>query len=603
MMKHILNNYSEAMGLTLLHSLWQGVIVFVFFAIVFYLLKTSSQRYWAGILALISQFFFSILTFFYFFDSKVTLENMAYPAISSGDEINGFMSLFMEYIDTISLFWLVGIMLLFGRMSVGLLYIQSLRKDVLKSLKPEVKNLYLSLKNKLKIAKSVQLFESAKVTVPMTLGWLKPIVLLPVGLASGLNVKQLEAILAHELAHVKRQDFLINILQSIIEIVFFYHPLVWIISAKVREERENSCDDLALKACGNDKVALAKALASVASYELQPQYAMAFGKKNNSLKNRIKRILGYYPQRSFTILNWGVTALILVVTVGGYVYASPDEESAKLKTETPTIYRAESIRNKISSDSIPRFKSQNTSVVKEVFDEIISHRKIERELTIDLPIRKDIPSDGITLEESEITQYKPKYNQKDSTNFSIAHSNVYTTDWKLRSMIKSLSGSNKNSDIRINKGKLLVDDIEMPESEYQSLFKHLEKSYSKNKFFYDDNFIFRRENGNVRVYFLNKHFRNENFDSFIERWNRSQQVREFQKRLKKAGVLNTRKDFVLDWNQDSTVINGEVLSEKKHKKVLKVLDKMATYESFDSYPEGFKLEKKGIRTKLTGCQE
>lgn len=604
-MRHTLSKISEALGMTLLHSLWQGVLVFTLFVIVFCFFKKSSVRYWAGLLALVLQLFISLCTFLYFHREVVSVENAPYFfVISNNEDPYSFMSAFMKYTNTISMFWLLGVMVLFGRMSVGLFYIRSLRKDVLDTLDNNVKSLYTVLKNRIVGVKQVPLFESIKVTVPMTVGWIKPIVLLPIGFASGLELRQLEAILAHELAHVKRQDYLMNIIQSIIEVVFFYHPVVWIISGKIREERENCCDDIALEICENDKLVLAKALSSVANFELQPHYAMAFGAKNNSFKNRVKRVLGYYPQRSFTILNWTVTALILVIGSLGYVYASSEEESSLIESKTIDATRTNPLVKSIKANgSLPHFTPKASSVFKDVFEEVINHRKTEQKMELDLPVRNvSVMSKEILLEKKEIKDLIQEESFRDST-FSIANSNVYTSDWKLRSMIKSLNGSNKNSDIRISKGKLYVDNVEMPESDYQSFFKHLEKSYSKMMFFYDDNIVFRKENGKVRVYFLNRDFKIERFDAFIERRSLSLEVKEFSKRLKKAGILNTTKDFVLDFNQDSTVIDGKVLSEKKHKKVQKVLDKMSADQSFDSYPNGFKLEKKGISTKLSGCQE
>ena len=98
----------------------------------------------------------------------------------------------------------------------------------------------------LRIRRPVRLLESALVDVPMVIGWLRPVILLPASALSGLTPQQLEAIIAHELAHIRRHDYLINLLQSLIETLLFYHPAVWWVSRQIRREREHCCDDLAV---------------------------------------------------------------------------------------------------------------------------------------------------------------------------------------------------------------------------------------------------------------------------------------------------------------------------------------------------------------------
>ena len=118
------------------------------------------------------------------------------------------------------------------------------------------------LSRRLHIATPVKLLESTLVDVPTVIGWLKPVMLLPASALAGLAPAQLEAIFAHELAHVRRHDYLVNLLQTVVETLLFYHPAVWWLSARIRAERENCCDDLAVALCG-DPVAYARALADL----------------------------------------------------------------------------------------------------------------------------------------------------------------------------------------------------------------------------------------------------------------------------------------------------------------------------------------------------
>ena len=108
-----------------------------------------------------------------------------------------------------------------------------------------------SFRYKLKLAKPVRLLESARVNVPVVIGFIKPVILVPVGMLTGFSSDEVESILAHELAHVVRNDYLINILQSVAEIILFYNPALWWISGTIRKEREKCCDDIAVFLCGN----------------------------------------------------------------------------------------------------------------------------------------------------------------------------------------------------------------------------------------------------------------------------------------------------------------------------------------------------------------
>ena len=113
---------------------------------------------------------------------------------------------------------------------------------------------------RLGVERAVRLLASANVDVPSVVGHFKPVILLPASLISGLTPDEIEAILAHELAHIRRHDYLINLIQTTFETLLFYHPAVWWISREIRRERENCCDDLAVQACGN-RVAYARTLA------------------------------------------------------------------------------------------------------------------------------------------------------------------------------------------------------------------------------------------------------------------------------------------------------------------------------------------------------
>src|SRR5690606_23924410 len=151
-----------------------------------------------------------------------------------------------------------------------------------------------SLSAALGLYHKVQVLTSTLVRTPITYGYLKPVILLPASLVFSLSPAQMEAIIAHELAHIKRNDYLVNLLQSCMEVVFFFHPCFWWVNQLVNQERENATDDLAL-AAGVSSYDLAYGLAEVANYSGSPapDMALAASGNNHTTLQRIKRILGH----------------------------------------------------------------------------------------------------------------------------------------------------------------------------------------------------------------------------------------------------------------------------------------------------------------------
>ena len=135
----------------------------------------------------------------------------------------------------------------------------------------------------------IRIVELPHVDVPLVVGCLRPIVVLPIAAISQLNAAQVEAILAHELAHVRRHDYLVNLMQTLAETLLFYHPAVWWLSARIRDEREHCCDDVAVAVCG-DPVGYAAALAELEAWR-SGELSLAAAATGGSLLNRVRRIL------------------------------------------------------------------------------------------------------------------------------------------------------------------------------------------------------------------------------------------------------------------------------------------------------------------------
>jgi GWxTD domain-containing protein len=176
------------------------------------------------------------------------------------------------------------------------------------------------LRVRLGIERAVKLLNSARVSSPIVIGWMRPAILLPLGCMSGLSQSQIEAILAHELAHIRRHDFLVNLMQSIVEALFFYHPAVWWVSSQLRREREHCCDDLAVEVTG-DRLAYANALTQLEQRRCALMPKGAFAATGGILKKRIERLLGInrapqFPRSIAIVLFATATAVAGLIAQG-----------------------------------------------------------------------------------------------------------------------------------------------------------------------------------------------------------------------------------------------------------------------------------------------
>lgn len=186
--------------------------------------------------------------------------------------------------------WLLGLLTCSTRLVLGWWTVRRLRTTAISLVSDQLLHIFGMMIASLRLRRSVRVFESSLVRVPVVVGYFRPIVLVPVAVAAGFPADQIEVLLAHELAHIRRHDYLWNLLQTVIETIFFYHPAIWWISHQIRSTREECCDDVALAACGS-RAAYAQALASLEELRNRvPAIALAAG--GGSLVSRIRRIAG-----------------------------------------------------------------------------------------------------------------------------------------------------------------------------------------------------------------------------------------------------------------------------------------------------------------------
>ena len=239
-----------------------------------------------------------------------------------------------EFLACIVLAWLAGAAVLWIRLAGGWVVAARMRSMLVRRAPREWQETLRNLGARIRLSRSVPLLLSALVQVPTVVGWLRPVVLVPVGALGGLPAEYLEALLVHELAHIRRHDLLVNMLQSVAEGLLFYHPAVWWISGHIRAERELCCDEVAVAVSG-DALTYAHALAHLESCRPAHLHA-SLAANGGSLADRIARLLGKPRPAVHPGLGPVVTIVVLLATAAYGVFGQSD---AHPSFEVATIKR------------------------------------------------------------------------------------------------------------------------------------------------------------------------------------------------------------------------------------------------------------------------
>ncbi len=215
----------------------------------------------------------------------------------------------------LAVFWIAGVVLYFAKTLGGLIRAQLLKRGASVLAGDEWACKFISVALCRSQGGSVRLLESDRIGVPTVIGWLKPVVLMPAGAAAEFAPEQLDALLAHEFAHIRRRDYLVNLLQTSIEILLWYHPAIWWVALQVRAERECCCDDEAVAVCGD---ALTYARALTRAERLRSALKLAVALSSAPLLNRIRRLTEMKtPQLSrVAVCLIGVFAVSLILAAG-----------------------------------------------------------------------------------------------------------------------------------------------------------------------------------------------------------------------------------------------------------------------------------------------
>jgi len=318
----------HSLGWALIHSIWQGAILYTLLRILLFLMPglAAKVKYHLSFMTLAALFAWFAGSFYQEWHrlQAITIKVTEGAANASGQKVFFIKSFPQQtsyvpdtvllqverYFPVLIALYVAGVLLLSIRFVVNLFQINRLRRRGVMPAPGYLMEMLQGLRERLNIEKKVQLLLTETVNVPVMFGALKPIILLPVASLNQLTTDQLEAILLHELAHVKRNDYLLNILQCVVETILFLSPFTWLISAMARREREHCCDDMVLEHT-QQPLPYAKALAVLEAHRLnQGTLAMAATGPNNQLLNRIKRLM----EMKKSSLNNSQLVILFVVT-------------------------------------------------------------------------------------------------------------------------------------------------------------------------------------------------------------------------------------------------------------------------------------------------
>ena len=319
---------TQALSTALLHFIWQGIAGGIVLAIALLLLRKSSasSRYVASCLVLAVLALSPVITGWIAYQASPV--SSAVPAIAAGVK-SGEAALVAAASESAASsppvnfeawvlpLWAAGVIAFALRLAWASGHASSLRRQGVAA-DESIQSLVQSLAERAGIRRAIRVLMSSLAEVPSVVGWIRPVVLLPAAVVVGLTPQQLEVLIAHELAHVRRHDYFVNILQMVVETLLFYHPVVWWVSSRIRYERELCCDDLAVRSCG-DVMSYARALAQLERLRAAGP-TLAMGSASGPLLHRIQRLLGhgrveYGPSK----LMCGVGLFIGILTLGFFM--------------------------------------------------------------------------------------------------------------------------------------------------------------------------------------------------------------------------------------------------------------------------------------------
>jgi beta-lactamase regulating signal transducer with metallopeptidase domain len=373
----------RALCWTLLHSLWQGLILAIVAGAVMLLTKKARSATRYTLLATLVMGFLLLSGYTFFREFRLPAGRMpeivqhvapvtdiggitALPASGQAVRTN-FADQLVQYFNThaavVVVLWFIVFLARFVKLLSGLVYAQRVRHYQTSEVAAEWRERLAELMQRLRISRPVRLLESALIQVPVAVGWLKPVILVPVGMLAQLPADQVESILLHELAHISRRDYLFNLAQNIVDTLFFFNPALLWVSSLIRTERENCCDDVAIRE-SRSRRRLIEALVSFHEYQQSARgWSLGFAGEKNGLVKRVERIV---RKRNHS-LNPGERLLLMVGVIllcGAFVTVNRGRTSVRVAVKTVAVDKSVEVKTTRVVMTIPAVRKKRSDPVR-----------------------------------------------------------------------------------------------------------------------------------------------------------------------------------------------------------------------------------------------
>lgn len=376
----------QAFGWALLHSLWQGFLIFACLRLVLYVWSHMSARikYNLSYLSLTGIFAWFCITLYQQVTAALRIRQATWVMIETGvrqrhlevppiyqsqSTIKHFIPQLEMWFPVLVGLYVTGVAVMSIKLIMDLVQLKQIRNKQVLPIDAVWEKHLERLTARLRIPRKVQLLISTQIQVPVMIGFLKPLILLPVAMFNNLTTEQLEAILLHELAHIKRNDYLLNIFQSIVETILFFNPFIWWITKNIRLEREHCCDDLVI-ASQVQPLQYAKALVALEEYRLTVNaLAMAAADNKQHLFHRIKRIMEM-KTKNINYTQKLLAVLIIAVSLVAIAWLNPIQARAKkTASKSPAPVLTKISRTLLGDTTAPKGNVHTEEQEQDEFDQ------------------------------------------------------------------------------------------------------------------------------------------------------------------------------------------------------------------------------------------
>ncbi|MBC6993411.1 M56 family metallopeptidase [Neolewinella lacunae] len=531
----------EALGWTILHSLWQGLLLAAVLWLASRACRRAQVRYGLAYGTLLAQLAVSLLTFSWVYVPAVA--GPGSPTLPPGETLFNFSNAApgSAWDPTVLLFWTVvfwAFGLVIGTVRLGLSFgrVRRMQRKVEGAVPADFQAKVLRLAQRLGCQRKFRIGLSQYIDGPALVGHLRPMLLFPIALVNQLTPEQAETIILHELAHLRRNDHWWNLLQCVVEVLFYYHPVVWWIGARIREEREYCCDDLVLRH-GPGQLAYAQALLYFETQRQHPQTAVGLTGKPGGLLGRVQRFIHQqnlpYQMKSRLFLLPLLTLLALATTAA----VAPTDSSSEPETAPTSLAAppfgglggattlAPAFSAPITTDTLPRGRHQVSTF----------RNGKSTEVTVENGAIKALRIDGQDIAPVEFDQYQGLVEELLQASKKPA-AQGYSRSFNFYDPASSEAFERQMEEM----GRVFERTSEELEGSFEGLSESWEYSFEDSEDYWED-FGQRMEDFGERF-----------GESFAKIFSFGGLDSTFQLRIEGSGLEN------LQWNVDSMVNNGQM---------------------------------------------